>query len=35
MIVQKQMRVGSAYSEEVKVKVGVYQGHVLSSLLLQ
>ena len=29
------VRVGSAYSEEFKLKVGVHQGSVLSPLLLQ
>ena len=34
MMVQRQrVRVGSAYSEEFEVKVGVHQGSVLSPLL--
>ena len=33
MIVQRRVRVGSAYLEEFEVKVGVHQGYVLSPLL--
>ena len=33
MMVQTRVRVGSAYSEEFEVKVGVHQGSVLSPLL--
>ena len=34
MMVQTRVRVGSAYSKEFKVKVGVHQGLVLLPLLL-
>ena len=33
-VVKTRVRVGSAYSEELQVKVGVHQGSVLSPLLL-